>query len=89
MVIGGLIQDRDATVSNKIPLLGDIPLLGWLFKYESIKRQKINLLITLTPRIIKSAQDMKEVSDRQKSNFDQESKSDKPFNLDQELPPAP
>lgn len=89
VVIGGLIQDRDATVSNKIPLLGDIPLLGWLFKYESIKRQKINLLITLTPRIIKSAQDMKEVSDRQKSNFDQESKSDKPFNLDQELPPAP
>jgi general secretion pathway protein D len=89
VVIGGLIQDRDSTVSNKIPLLGDIPLLGWLFKYESIQRQKINLLITLTPRIIKSAQDMKEVSDRRKSNFDQESKSDKPFNLDRELLPAP
>jgi general secretion pathway protein D len=89
VVIGGLIQDRDSTISNKIPLLGDIPLLGWLFKYKSIQRQKINLLITLTPRIIKSAQDMTEVSDRQKSNFDQESKSDKPFSLDRELPPAP
>jgi len=89
VVIGGLIQDRDTFVSNKIPLLGDIPLLGWLFKTTSKQREKINLLITLTPNIIKSAQDMTEISDRQKSNFEQKSKSDKPFNLDQELPPAP
>lgn len=89
VVIGGLIQDRDTTVSNKIPLLGDIPLFGWMFKYRSQRQEKINLLITLTPHIIKSAQDMTEVSDRQKTNFKQESKSDKPFNLDGELPPAP
>lgn len=89
VVIAGLIQDRDTFISNKIPLLGDIPLLGWLFKTTSKHREKINLLITLTPRIIKSAQDMTEISDRQKSNFEQKSKSDKPFNLDQELPPAP
>jgi general secretion pathway protein D len=89
VVIGGLIQDRDETYINKIPLLGDIPLLGWLFKTKSTQRTKTNLLIMLTPRIIKSAQDMTEMSDRQKSTFEQKLQSDKPFNLDQELTPAP
>lgn len=89
VVIGGLIQDQDTTTINKIPVLGDIPLLGWLFKTKSTERKKTNLLILLTPRIIKSAQDMAQVSEKQKTRFEQEIKSDKRFNLDRELRPAP
>jgi general secretion pathway protein D len=89
VVIGGLIQDRDETIENKIPLLGDIPLLGWLFKTKSKQRTKTNLLILLNPRIMKSALDMAQVSDGQKSRFEHEVQSKKPFSLDREFHPAP
>jgi general secretion pathway protein D len=89
VVIGGLIQDRDETIENKIPLLGDIPLLGWLFKTKSKQRTKTNLLILLTPHIMKSALDMAEVTDGQKERFEEELKSKKPFTLGTALNPPP
>ena len=53
VILGGLIQSKDSINENKIPILGDIPILGWLFKYE----QKINsieeLVIVIEPHIIK------------------------------------
>jgi general secretion pathway protein D len=85
VVIGGLIQDQDQETISKIPFLGDIPFLGWLFKTKSIKRTKTNLLILLTPRIIKDARDMGEVSDQLKNRFSDELKSDKPIDFDKEL----
>jgi general secretion pathway protein D len=85
MVIGGLIQDQDQETINKIPFLGDIPLVGWLFKTKSVKRTKTNLLIMLTPRIVKDARDMGEVSDQQKNRFSEELKSEKPIDFDKEL----
>jgi general secretion pathway protein D len=89
VVIGGLIQDQDNETVNKIPILGDIPLLGWLFKTKSTERNKTNLIILLTPRIIKSARDMAEVSEQQKNSFSKAVHSDKPFNLDRELKTSP
>ncbi|MBI5625294.1 MAG: type IV pilus secretin PilQ [Elusimicrobia bacterium] len=53
VVIGGLITDRKDTRINKVPLLGDIPVLGWLFKKKFDQRQRVELLIFVTPRIIK------------------------------------
>jgi general secretion pathway protein D len=87
VVIGGLIQDQDTETINKIPILGDIPLLGWLFKTKSTERNKINLMILLTPRIIKSADDMAQVSNQLKNKFENAVKNEKPFNLDKELRP--
>jgi len=53
IIIGGLIQDQDEhTVERKIPILGDVPLLGNLFKYKYQKREKKNLVIFLTARLI-------------------------------------
>lgn len=89
VVIGGLIQDRDTDTVNKIPLLGDIPGLGWLFKTVSKERQKTNLMILLTPRIIRGAQEMAEVSEKQKTNFIDAVKSTEPFNLGKELQQKP
>lgn len=51
VVLGGLIRDSITKTEAKVPLLGDIPLLGWFFKKYSNSIQKSNLLIFLTPRI--------------------------------------
>jgi len=52
LMMGGLMSDKvDETVS-KVPLLGDIPILGWLFKSKSFKTIKNNLIILLRPRVI-------------------------------------
>jgi general secretion pathway protein D len=85
VVIGGLIQDQDQETVSKIPFLGDIPLLGWLFKTKNVDRQKTNLMIVLTPRIIRGAQEMAEVSDLQKERFGDAVRMDQPFNLEGEL----
>jgi general secretion pathway protein D len=85
VIIGGLIQDRDQVTESKIPLLGDIPFLGWLFKSKNTTREKTNLLIMLTPRIIKDARDMAEVSVNQRGNFSDAVKRDAPVDIDQML----
>ncbi|MFH1823965.1 MAG: secretin N-terminal domain-containing protein [Candidatus Firestonebacteria bacterium] len=55
MVLGGIITDKSSVTENKIPLLGDIPLLGFLFKSEQRISEKTELLLFLTPHIITSA----------------------------------
>ena len=52
VVIGGLIEDNRTVSEFKVPLLGDIPLLGWLFKYQGESQQRKNLFIFLTPRVV-------------------------------------
>ncbi|MDE1977197.1 MAG: hypothetical protein KGI84_08065, partial [Elusimicrobia bacterium] len=52
VVIGGLIHDSIATQTDKIPLLGDIPILGWLFKSTSKVHTRNELLIFVTPTIM-------------------------------------
>ena len=64
VVIGGLIKDDIKKTESKIPLLGDIPLLGWLFKFQSKKNEKTNLLIFLTPYIVKESDDLRIIKER-------------------------
>jgi general secretion pathway protein D len=52
VVIGGLISNDKASSESKIPILGDIPLLGQLFKFTAKSNEKNELLIFLTPHII-------------------------------------
>ncbi|RQW90014.1 MAG: type II secretion system protein GspD [Geobacter sp.] len=85
VVIGGLIQTRDEDVVNKIPILGDIPLLGYLFKTKSTSRTKTNLLIMLTPQIVRNAADMAIVTQKQKCVFEGTVSGDKKIDLDLEL----
>src|SRR5262249_7527961 len=51
VVIGGLIQERDVYNVTKVPLLGDIPILGYLFNSSTKAKKKHNLLLLLTPSI--------------------------------------
>jgi general secretion pathway protein D len=57
-VLGGLIQDETKRNEQSVPLLGRIPLLGALFRYESVSHAKTNLMIFLRPRIIRGPSDM-------------------------------
>jgi general secretion pathway protein D len=64
IVIGGLMQDRTIYNEAKVPLLGDIPILGYLFKYTSKSKKKTNLLILLTPYVVKDQLDLEEILER-------------------------
>ncbi|MFN3966720.1 MAG: type II secretion system protein GspD, partial [Endomicrobiia bacterium] len=52
LVIGGLISDSDMDSISKIPLLGDLPILGYLFKYKSKQKSRTELLVLITPKIL-------------------------------------
>jgi general secretion pathway protein D len=61
VVIGGLIDDATTQNDTKVPVLGDIPVLGWMFRKRSETNTKTNLYIFLTPRVIKTPQEAEEV----------------------------
>jgi type II secretory pathway component GspD/PulD (secretin) len=56
-VIGGLTTDRTVDVTTKIPFLGDIPILGYLFKNEDRSIQRESLIVFVTPRVIRSPEE--------------------------------
>jgi general secretion pathway protein D len=60
-LIGGLLQDSDTLTVNKVPLLGDIPLLGYLFRDENTSKTKANLVIFVTPTIVRDTQKMRDL----------------------------
>lgn len=57
VVIGGLIGDSTADNNYKVPFLGEIPILGWLFKTNSKSREKTNLYVFITPHIVRTRDD--------------------------------
>ena len=61
VVIGGLIGDETTSTDYKVPCLGDLPLLGFFFKGTSKNRQKTNLFIFLTPRIIQNPSEARKI----------------------------
>jgi general secretion pathway protein D len=63
IVIGGIIGHDDTEGEYKIPLLGDIPGLGWLFKEKKTTRNKTNMFIFITPRIIKNPGNMNGITE--------------------------
>ncbi len=68
IVLGGMIRNQVTATVNKVPLLGDIPLLGNLFKSTSNDHQKTELLVFLTPKIVRDpaeAKKLKESSEKE------------------------
>ncbi len=62
LVLGGLIEDRYDTTSSKVPLLGDLPFIGALFRSESRERKRSNMLVFLRPVVMRSAEDATRLS---------------------------
>lgn len=68
IVLGGLINTNLSQSKQKVPLLGDIPLLGNLFRYRSSSKSRQNLMIFLRPSILRNADDTRDVTN---SRYDQ------------------
>ncbi len=64
VVIGGLMRDALTRSEKKIPVLGDIPVLGVLFKTTSTQKRKTNLLLILTPYVVRHPDDLRTVFER-------------------------
>lgn len=64
VVIGGIMQDRLVESVSKTPILGDIPLVGNLFRQQTRRKVKTNLLLFLTPYIIRDAGDFRRIFER-------------------------
>lgn len=71
MVIGGLIDDSLSATEYKVPCLGDVPLLGYLFKGKSRAGDKTNLFVFLTPHVIKSPVEAKGILGEKEKYMDE------------------
>lgn len=77
IVIGGLIRDDVTNIEQKVPLLGDIPILGFLFRKQIKQRTRTNLLIFITPHIITADEEILSITEKKKSvqeKFEKEKK---------------
>jgi len=75
VVIGGLIDDKKDTILYRVPCLGDIPGLGWLFKSKSIGGSRTNLYVFLTPRVVKNPAEATAIYDKKYSEIEKIEKS--------------
>lgn len=64
VVIGGLMKDSEQTTKTKVPVLGDLPVLGFLFRRTETQKRKSNLLLVLTPHIIHDSRDLRSIFQR-------------------------
>ncbi|MCH7558805.1 MAG: type II secretion system secretin GspD [Planctomycetes bacterium] len=69
IVIGGLMRDDKTTIEKKIPLLGDLPLIGGLFRFQRDRLQKTNLLIFITPHILSNQEDLEQITEKKKNEM--------------------
>jgi general secretion pathway protein D len=63
VVIGGLMQDKKSESESKVPFFGDIPIIGWLFKNTTDTSKKTNLVLLLTPYIVRNEADFQKIYD--------------------------
>ena len=69
IVLGGLIDDDVQETINKVPVLGNIPLLGRVFTSTSTTRTKRNLMVFLRPTIVRDSEDVRSISNRKYNYF--------------------
>lgn len=89
VVLGGLFQTNITKSETKVPLLGDIPFLGRLFKRTNDEENKTSLLIFITPRVIRSSDDLDKITRENRASLDMyqgEDGTDKFFQLNQSKP---
>jgi len=79
VAIGGLRSEQFDDTENKVPFLGDIPFLGWLFKTKGETLRKVNLLVFLTPHIVRNADDLQRESIRKRLEFEDSAGDDEVY----------
>jgi hypothetical protein len=63
------MQESEQRGVTKVPIFGDIPVLGWLFKFKSLSKTKTNLLVFLTPHIVKESSQLTDLTKRKQKTF--------------------
>ena len=88
LVLGGLISEDEEEVEQKVPLLGDLPLLGGLFRSTNKSREKKNLMVFIHPVILKDQQHSDLISQRRYDFMRdlQKGSRQRPVNIDQQQP---
>ncbi len=66
VVIGGLIRDDKSTTVKKVPLLGDLPLIGGLFRVDGDRVEKTNLLLFMTPHVLTNQEALEKITELKK-----------------------
>lgn len=69
IVVGGLMRNQKTETETKVPILGDIPLLGWFFKNKTSENTKTNLLIFITPRVVTEAEKIKAITEEKQAEM--------------------
>ena len=72
VVIGGLLKDDQSDTYNRVPCLGEIPLVGWLFRSMAKRKDKTNLQVFLTPHIIRTPEDLLALTLEKSSSLEKE-----------------
>lgn len=78
MAIGGLLDDNERRTLEKVPVLGDIPLLGELFRSRSKSRGKTNLMVFIRPTILRSAEDARKIAEQRYGYIRNQQLADRP-----------
>ena len=81
VAIGGLISEIERESETRVPLLGDLPLLGYLFRSKTMKREKTNLILLLTPKVIKDGRDLDDVTQKQRARFKEAAQKADPVDI--------
>ncbi len=68
-IVGGLIQSQESQSERKMPILGDIPGLGFLFRATSVKNSKTELLVVLTVDVLRTDEEVRQMSVEQRDKF--------------------
>ncbi len=66
IVVGGLIRNNKSVEESKVPILGDIPLLGWLFKHRTVSNTKTNLLVFITPHVVTKPEKLDAITEQKR-----------------------
>jgi general secretion pathway protein D len=63
LALGGLMQDRSSLARDQIPIVGEIPVVGNLFKSKDDRIRRTELLIIMTPRVVRDANQVRQITD--------------------------
>ncbi len=74
IILGGIIRNTVSATTKKVPLLGDIPILGQLFKSTEKQNVKTELLVFLTPRVVRDPEEARKLREEQLKNLSKQTK---------------
>jgi len=89
VVIGGLIRDDTRKTKSQVPCLGNIPVLGWAFKHQADSGDKTNLLILISPTIVRTPEQLRALTEKKRAETEEAGRPPETDALGRPVPPEP